>query len=229
MTDISHITLPAVLLMGLAFGAGPCNVTCLPYLGPVFLQGEGIRGSWRILLPFTLGRLSGYGALGLIAGLAGQLLVDWLQSSLAGWILGIAAIGVGLRLFLQNNQKPHCYNPSTAVQSIHFHPRAQETTYPMAGALYVMGLGMALNPCVPLATVLAAAATSGSTLSGLSLGLSFGMGAVMLPTLFFGVLVAHFGRELRLHLGHWKHAMERASGSLLILLGVATTAGWIQP
>ena len=31
----------AAFLMGLAFGAGPCNIACLPYLGPVFLSGSG--------------------------------------------------------------------------------------------------------------------------------------------------------------------------------------------
>ncbi len=30
----------AAMIMGLAFGAGPCNITCLPYLGPVFLGQE---------------------------------------------------------------------------------------------------------------------------------------------------------------------------------------------
>ena len=231
--DIVQLTIPAVLLMGLAFGAGPCNVTCLPYLGPVLLQGEGVKSSWKILVPFTLGRLTGYSSLGLIAGLAGQLLVDWLQSSLAGWILGLAAIAVGIRLFVKRSDNTACHSISPQQQTIHFHKQA--STQPTAtksllpGALFLMGVGMALNPCVPLATVLAAAATGGSMLLGVSLGLSFGVGAVILPTLFFGILIAHFGTELRNNLGQWKHHIEKFSGSLLILLGLATTAGWIQP
>ncbi len=232
MTDISQFTIPAVILMGLAFGAGPCNITCLPYLGPVFLQGEGMRSSWRILLPFTLGRLTGYTSLGLIAGLAGQLLVDWLQSSLAGWILGLAAIAVGVRLLVAKSNNNACHTTQQPQQTIQFHtsPTQQMTKKAlMPGALFFMGVGMALNPCVPLATVLAAAATGGSMLMGLSLGLGFGVGAVILPTLFFGILIAHFGTELRNNLGQWKHHIEKFSGSLLILLGLATTAGWIQP
>jgi len=231
--EFVQLTIPAVLLMGLAFGAGPCNVTCLPYLGPVFLQGEGVTSSWKILLPFTLGRLAGYSSLGLIAGLAGQLLVDWLQSSLAGWILGLAAITVGIRLFIKPSHDTACHSTSPQQeQTIQFHKpsmQSPENKSLFPGALFLMGLGMALNPCVPLATVLAAAATGGSMLIGLSLGLSFGVGAVILPTLFFGILIAHFGTELRNNLGQWKHHIEKFSGSLLILLGLATTAGWIQP
>lgn len=230
--DIVQLTIPAVLLMGLAFGAGPCNVTCLPYLGPVFLQGDGIRSSWRILLPFTLGRLTGYSSLGLVAGLAGQLLVDWLQSNLASWILGLAAIAVGLRLFTKRTNNKACHTTSHQQQTIQFHksPTQQATNKTMLpGALFFMGVGMALNPCVPLATVLAAAATGGSMVLGVSLGLSFGVGAVILPTLFFGILIAHFGTELRNNMGQWKNHIEKFSGSLLILLGLATTAGWIQP
>lgn len=43
--DISTLGFGAAFLMGLVFGAGPCTITCLPYLGPVFLAGEG-EESW---------------------------------------------------------------------------------------------------------------------------------------------------------------------------------------
>ena len=88
---------------------------------------------------------------------------------------------------------------------------------------------LSVNPCVPLTAILAAAATSGSALTGMGLGLSFGLGAVVIPAFVFGLLIAHFGAELKHHLGHWAHHIEAASGSLLILLGLATVLGWVQP
>ena len=55
------LTFGAALLLGLGFGAGPCNIACLPFLGPVFVaSGGGVRRAWRVLLPFSLGRLTGY-------------------------------------------------------------------------------------------------------------------------------------------------------------------------
>lgn len=233
--EIISLTLPAALIAGLAFGAGPCNVTCLPYLGPVFLRGDGIRQSWRILLPFTLGRLSGYSILGLAAGSAGQAVTDILQSSIAGMILGTAAILVGLNLMFKQSSCPTHYQAQNTLsnnqqQTITFveQPESQQLST-LPAPLFMLGAGMALNPCVPLTAILAAAAASGSAAMGMSLGLAFGMGAVVIPALVFGLLIAHFGAELKQQIGAWSKHVEKASGGLLILLGVVTAIGWVQP
>ena len=215
--DPITLTLPAALIAGLAFGAGPCNVTCLPYLGPVFLQGQGIKHSWKILLPFTLGRLSGYTLLGLLAGSAGQALTELLQSSVAGWLLGVAAILVGLNLFRSttgNSCSSHT-NRNSTEQIVQFVKTKDKTNIQtkIPSSLFLMGAGMALNPCIPLTAILTAAAASGSMTTGVTLGLAFGLGAVLVPTLVFGLLVAHFGIELRQHLGHWSAHIGKAGGS----------------
>ena len=232
--DPITLTLPAALIAGLAFGAGPCNVTCLPYLGPVFLQGEGVKRAWRIVLPFTLGRLCGYTLLGMLAGLAGQTLTTLLQSSVAGWVLGIAVMLVGFNL-LRKKATHSCeqHATSTNEQTVSFVSTTGNSYTPpkvmMPGALFFMGGGMALNPCVPLTAILAASAASGSAVFGMGLGLTFGLGAVVIPAFVFGLLVAHFGVELKQQLGSWAKHIEKASGSLLILLGLATVLGWVQP
>lgn len=239
--EIINLTMPAALIAGLAFGAGPCNVTCLPYLGPVFLRGDGVRQSWRILLPFTMGRLSGYSILGLAAGLAGQTVTEIIQSSMAGWILGIAAILVGANLLFKKSSCPAHHSSShhpqltTQEQSITFvnredvSPVDTQQLNTLPAPLFMLGAGMALNPCVPLTAILAAAAASGSATMGISLGLAFGIGAVVIPALVFGLLIAHFGAELKQQIGSWSKHVEKASGSLLILLGVVTALGWVQP
>ena len=92
-----------------------------------------------------------------------------------------------------------------------------------------MGAGMALNPCTALTTVVLAAATSASAGAGLSLGIGFGLGAVLLPGLIFVFGVAHFGSEVRRHLGRWRSTLDKAAIGLLLLLGSATALGWITP
>ena len=57
---------------------------------------------------------------------------------------------------------------------------------------------MALNPCAPLTTIILAAATTASALAGMSLGLGFALGAVIVPALVFAAGVAHFGTQVRL-------------------------------
>ena len=63
--EAATLGIGAAMLMGLAFGAGPCNITCLPYLGPVLM---GSNGSWRIVVPFSAGRLFSYAIVGAVAG-----------------------------------------------------------------------------------------------------------------------------------------------------------------
>jgi sulfite exporter TauE/SafE len=97
----------AALFMGLAFGAGPCNITCLPYLGPVFLGRENntIKTSWKTILPFSLGRLTGYTLLGAIAGSFGLAATSWIEKGLAAQVLGVATILVGVYLLFGARRK----------------------------------------------------------------------------------------------------------------------------
>ncbi len=101
MTPLEPVVLSfgAALLLGLGFGAGPCNITCLPYLGPVFTATEGgIRNSWRLLLPFSLGRMSGYALLGAAAGWAGLIAQQWIDAPWVRWLLGGGTILVALSI-----------------------------------------------------------------------------------------------------------------------------------
>jgi cytochrome c biogenesis protein CcdA len=99
----------------------------------------------------------------------------------------------------------------------------------LPSSLYLMGFGMALNPCAPLTTLILAAATSASLLNGVVLGAGFAMGAVFLPTLVFATGLVHFGKQIRLHLNRHRIALENTSIGLLILIGCATALGWITP
>jgi uncharacterized protein len=233
MTPLEPVVLSftAALLLGLGYGAGPCNVACLPYLGPVFAATDGgIRGAWRTLLPFSLGRLTGYALLGGLAGGVGLWVQDWLAAPWVHWMLGGATILVALSLLFRrrNACRRDCGDaPSIPVDTITSQSRA--TTPLLPGSLYLMGLGMALNPCAPLTTVVLASATSASIISGASLGAGFALGAVLVPTGIFAFGVAHFGDQIRHHLSQHRSALENTSVALLVLTGTATALGWITP
>jgi len=232
MESIS-LTIPAALLLGLAFGAGPCNLTCLPYLGPAFLAtDETAQHAWRTVLPFSAGRLTGYTSLGLVAGYLGSSLQSWFQSPVVGWVLGGATIVVGVSLLWKrrNTTKPV---QSVAVDfQVNHVVEVKKSCLPkrsLPGGLFVMGAGMALNPCAPLGTVLIAASATGSAVAGLTLGLGFGVGAVVIPAFVFGIGVAHFGRQLRNHMEHWRSGMEVVACGLLIVMGIVTALGLVRP
>lgn len=225
------LTLPAAALLGLGFGAGPCNITCLPYLGPVlFKQGGGAGTGWRTVLPFSAGRLTGYALLGTVAGLLGAGLETVTDSRLVHWLLGAATVAAGLSLLRRGGQGRTACRSRQPAQAVAIQtPGKRRPPNALPLSLFFMGAGMAFNPCAPLGMILLAAAGTGRAAAGLGLGLAFGLGAVLIPALVFSLAVAHAGQQMREHLGRWGRSADRAAPALLILLGLSTALGWIQP
>lgn len=217
---VETLPLSYVFILGVVFGIGPCTLTCLPYLGPIFLsQGGGVKDSWKIVVPFSLGRLISYSGLGLAAGYLGQTLSTSLKTPLIAWMLGAATICVGIYVLWSSFKKHRgfqsCGSPSALKPNSKF-------SKVMPGGLFFMGMGMALTPCSPLSTVLLVSAASASAFTGVSLGFSFGMGAVMVPALIFGLGMAYFGQRIREILAKWRKSLEHASGVILIIMGLGT-------
>lgn len=227
--EMLTLSFGAALLMGLVFGAGPCSITCLPYLGPVFLTQEaGWRRTFGVILPFSLGRLAGYTALGTIAGYAGYTATSWFKDGPAGILLGIATVILGIILLRRTGKGKSCSTKVSGEQIVAVPGRTAKQKL-MPFSLFGLGLGMALNPCVPLGTVLTVAAAGADPLLGAELGLAFGLGAVVVPALVFGLLVAHFGLQVRQALMQWRGKLEAGAGGMLIVLGSVTALGWVQP
>ncbi len=218
------LSLGAAAVMGLSFGAGPCNVTCLPYLGPVFLSEQQ---RWRVVGLFSAGRLTGYALLGTAAGLLGESLQAFLDTSWGARLLGLATLLMGIALWRRASAPACNVAARSETQPVTFIPSRTKRSRGN-GNLFLMGLGLALNPCTPLsALLLAAAATQSATVGG-SLGIAFGLGAVLVPTLLFGFLIAHFGLEVRAHLAQWQPQLTRSAATLLLALGMATLLGWVR-
>jgi thiol:disulfide interchange protein DsbD len=179
-------------------------------------------------MPFSLGRLVGYTALGTVAGYAGFTATNWFKDGPAGILLGIATVLLGVLLLRRAGKGNSCRTSVAAEQTVDFPGRAAPRRL-MPLSLFGLGLGMALNPCVPLGTVLTVAAASADPLLGAQLGIAFGLGAVVIPALVFGTLVAHFGVQVRNGLERWRGKLETGAGAMLIVLGSVTALGWIQP
>ncbi|WP_303901061.1 urease accessory protein UreH domain-containing protein [Thiohalomonas denitrificans] len=230
------LSFSAALVMGLIYGAGPCNIACLPYLGPVFLaRSGGIRQAWRTILPFSLGRLSAYAALGAAAAAVGRAVTVQLEYGAGAVLLGAASVIVGLVILWRSRRTgkgtpSSCSaHPSPGNQSeiILHHKPADTALMPMG--LFGMGAAMALNPCVPLGTVALAAAVTADPTAGLMLGVGFGLGAVAIPAVLFSLVVAHIGAEVRERLAGWKGGLERTAGAMLIGMGALSISGLFHP
>jgi thiol:disulfide interchange protein DsbD len=215
------LTLPMAMLLGLVFGMGSCTIACLPYLGPVFIAVEGgVRRSWRIILPFSLGRLGSYACLATIAGLSGQFLGTGAAGQELRWIMGAGAILLGVTMLLRRPSGggcSPCHQRTPSGRGV----RSRSAAAMMPGGLFLLGAGMALSPCAPLGSVLFSAAVCASGWQGLWLGLGFGLGAIVIPTIFYGIGFAWFGNRLREQLRSGHRHIVRLSAALLIFTGVA--------
>ncbi|MFA6202949.1 MAG: sulfite exporter TauE/SafE family protein [Gallionella sp.] len=221
---------PMAAALGFAYGMGPCLISCAPFLGPVFLASEGgVRKSWKIILPLSLGRLLAYSSFGAVVGTFGHYVKDAAVTDSVRIIVGFAVLMIGVALLLRNK---HCGSSRAAtgmsagthvLQRIDKQGSAQAL---MPGGLFLMGIGMTLSPCAPLGVVLFSAAMSGSALGGLALALSFGLGAIVIPALFFGIGMAYLGTRLREQLQSWRPVIERISAALLIMAGISNLVRW---
>lgn len=220
MTPIEQtlLTLPMAMLLGLVFGMGSCTIACLPYLGPIFIASDGgVKRSWRIMLPFSLGRLTSYAALATVAGFTGQFLGKGVAGQELRWIMGAAALLLGVALLLRRSDKSRCGHSAESPLVRDAQSRSAKTLMP--GGLFLLGAGMALSPCAPLSSVLFSATVGASAWHGLWLGLSFGLGAIVIPTIFYGVGFAWFGERLRELLQNSHKHIVRLSAALLIATG----------
>jgi len=219
---VTAIGLPMALGLGMLYGLGPCLVSCLPYLGPVFLNADqGVRQSWKILLPLSLGRLTVYSGFGAISGWWGARFVAGVEGWVVHLAIGLAMLLVGVSLLSRRCRGSSCKAGSAGEAVVAWSSRKPPAaTQMMPFGLFLMGVGMALTPCAPLSAVLISSAATGSSGLGALLGLCFGLGAITAPSLVYGVVVAYFGEQLRARLGTWLPRLEGLSAGLLVAVGI---------
>lgn len=188
----------ALFLAGLAGGATHCAGMCGPFVVAQVtacsgrMGGDGMlsRLSGAALLPYHLGRMLGYGALGALAGgLAG------FASMLSGLRYGLAALLLvaALLMFAQASARLSAFLPQLPKPSL---PAVLERR--LGGLLVAptgfrgvaLGLMLSALPCGLLYAALAAAASSGSALGGLIGMVSFVAGTV--PALVGVALLGRF-------------------------------------
>lgn len=214
------IGLPMAAGLGLMFGMGPCLISCLPFLGPVFLCSDGgSKRSLALIAPHASGRLCGYAGLAAFAGFLGDYASGMFGAPIVNTVLGSSTLLVGLAILLMWRLRRRAGCGVRHCAESWEHNAARQF---MPTGLFLMGLGMAFTPCAPMTVVLFSAATSASWKAGLALGVCFGAGAIAVPSLVYGVGFAYFAQRLRVRLGRWLGRIEVLSGLLLTGIGLVT-------
>ncbi|MEO0073907.1 MAG: sulfite exporter TauE/SafE family protein [candidate division WOR-3 bacterium] len=186
----------AVRALLLGFASAPsCATLCLPVMTPllVSLPRHGLRGPIVTLLLFSAGRLAGYAAVGLLAGLLGKSIPAFLFPS-AYLLLGTPSILYGTvqsfpQLGLCRVLRPH-----------------------ITSSCYALPLGIlaGINLCPPFLLAVSAAAELGQPLGAMLFFVMFFLGTTvwLLPLSLTGTLarfkpVQQAGRILAVAVGLW--------------------------
>lgn len=171
-------------VQGLAVGSGPCFLSCAPLVLP-FLAGT--KGDWgaglRAVLIFGLARVVIYTLLSGVVGYIGAYLFQLFYSqSWSNVVWSIAALFIIISGTLMLGGR-RFNNPFCAYLQ-------RETLDNKAGSLVMLGVIVALAPCLPLLAVLTEIMFLAEKFyQGWLYGLAFGLGTLISPLLLLGVIV----------------------------------------
>lgn len=211
------MALLSLFLVALSYGATSCMLSCMPLLSPILLANATTRAqSLHVLLPVSLGRLSGYVFLSLIAFFGATLIKAFISDNvLMGYILGTLTLILALRLWFSLRRSSACCTTSA--------PSPQG-----AIELFFTGAFLSMSLCAPVITMMTLSATSSSLLWAVAYGLAFGLGATLLWFLFFSIILTSILKESLTHLQQYRNILQHLAPLFLAGVGVAIFNGWIR-
>ena len=200
-----HLSYAGWLLLGVSAGLGPCFshslLIVLPYIG---MSREGTVKALREVLSFSLGRIISHTLLGAVAGLTGLALYQIVSSptfsSAAGAAFGGLLMLLAVAVLFAGD--------SSACSLLH------ERLISDSGRAMLLAGGLtAVTPCPFLLALLSSAAASGSGTYGMFSALSFAVGSVVSPILFFGPLFGFLKNRMS---SRWLVRGSRVFGAIFL-------------
>ncbi len=211
------MTLLSLFIVALAYGATACMLSCMPILSPILLANSATRQeSLRVLLPITLGRISGYITLSLAAYAGASMIKSFIaDKEIMGYLLGSVTLILAVRLWFSLKASSCCTTS---------HPRTPQGSI----ALFATGGLLSMSLCAPVITMMALSAASHSLAWAIAYGAVFGLGATLLWFLFFSVILTRILKESLIHLSRYRNALHHTAPPLLAGVGIAIFNGWIH-
>ena len=196
--------------------------SCMPFLSPLLVNNSNsMRQSIAVMLPFSLGRIFAYTMISVVAlSGAGFIKAVLDDNAIFQIILGLFTIVMGMFMFyasLGKNKKNCSSNPLI--------PNKLTTN---KFGLFGIGALLSVNPCAPLLTLVTLSANSASLPHAVGMGISFGLGAVLVPFLFYGFFLSTLIRGLLIEFKSYAKIIENIASLLLVGVGVLILNGHIR-
>ncbi len=209
-------TLLSLFLIGLSYGASACLFTCMPIMSPLLLSTAAQERSFiPVLLPFSLGRLGSYMGMAAVAFVSAAWLKTTLQyGHVSQYVLGTTTVVMALYVLFFSAKKGCAGSKMRQAGS--------STGY------FMMGAGISLSICAPVATLIATSMYAPSIAYALLMGTAFGLGAISAMLVVYGVLLTPIAKEALWRLREYHGIIEKSAGIMLLAVGCAVLFGWIR-
>jgi sulfite exporter TauE/SafE len=211
---------PLVASFGLAGGHGP-GATAEPGGGAVSgaVVAPSVARAVAAQLPYHLGRVTTYGAIGALMGATGAFVNVAGRMAGAGEVMALLAGAVMVALGLGAAGVTGLLGRLEATASRRLMALLRPLLQGGSSRLYPLGLALGLLPCGASWTIFLGSAASGGPVPGLLMALAFGVGTV--PGLLLPAAVGAFlGQQTRGILRRAGGLVVAALGALFILRGL---------
>jgi len=207
-------------LIGLSYGATACMFSCMPFLAPLLISNSTKSvSSLKVVLPFSLGRVVTYIFISLIASSSSLFIKSILNdNTIFQLILGSFTVLIGLGLLY-----------TTLIVETKCKSKVSTSKKPK-GTFGIFGIGalVSLNPCVPVLTLITISANTTTYLFSFLNGLLFGLGAVLVPFIFYTLIVGRIFQGLIEQFKVYTNYIQIFASLLLIFVGSMVVAGKIS-
>lgn len=196
-----------IFFMGLQLGATSCAISCLPVMTPILLaNSEGKNKSVVILFQYFGGKILAYTFIGTISFFGGSIFKTLLTPIYFSKIAGIFLLFLGIFLLYRSLS-----SSNTCASNCH-----SSLKYGYFG----IGFFSSFSFCLPLSTLIATSAVASSFVTSIFLGISFGLGVVIVPFLFFYFFIFKITSEILINLQKYTRTIQIFSSSIIIFIGI---------
>jgi len=197
----------AIFVMGLQLGATACAISCMPIMTPILLgSASSKQEGLSILMRYFSGKILAYTIISSVAFFGADIVKQHIQDDLIFTKIGaIVIVVVGIHsLYLALFSNKTCSADCTSSSKLGY---------------FGIGFFSSFSFCLPVGSLIATSALSSSFLTSLLYGISFGLGVVIVPFLFFYFFIFKITSAIITELSKFKKKIQIFSAFLLILVG----------
>jgi cytochrome c biogenesis protein CcdA len=194
--------------------------SCMPFLSPLLVNNsQTVKRSMALVVPFSLGRIFTYTMISLLAlGGAGFIKAVLDDNEIFQVLLGVFTLIMGVVMLFKVVKRSSSCSGAPLPKNFKTSP----------WGLFGIGALISINPCAPILTLIALSANSTSSLHAMGMGISFGLGAVLVPLVFYGFILSTLMRGLLIEFKSYAKKIEIVAALFLVLVGVLVINGHIQ-